>query len=624
MVRKEESRANADPKAYNRRLVLWTALGYGYLFGILFLALFLMGLTVYLAIQSRSAGYLSFKVVAFLGVVVFFILRSLWVRIDMPDGVELRESEYPRLFQEVNSIANRLGAPVPDKIIVDHELNAAAAQIPRLGVFGAYRNVLVLGLPLMATLDPDELRSVVAHEFGHFSGEHGKLGVWVYRSNETWQQLHESLNRHGGYGVMLFRWFFNWYSPRYAATTFASRRAHEYEADQTAARVATPQIAGRTLAKLEYLEALLDEKFFEETAVRGRNEPQMPRDLFLPLTTVRHEPYNKERAIQRIRAGLRDVTGYGDTHPALSDRLRALGVLPEKPDDAWFEAIVLPPERTAAEEFLGERFSSLCLQLGDWAVEHGSERWQQRQKEAEAAAARAAEIAGKAAEGELSPGERVEWALTTYRSKGFEPAEPLMQACVDDGIADATLLYYLGFECVKRDREEGVVLLQRSSELDPEFAPAAQVQLAGFYRLRGQEEKLQEVRERSIEAHTLLAIDEEASIRFELGDEFVPTDLPDEVLTSLRQNLSGVKGLAQAFVARKVLPTGRTANVVIVVPVVSTFSLSTDLNGLSERVVKVCEDVEARVVVFAPESWKPWIKRMKQVPNSDLYSAPKK
>ena len=69
---------------------------------------------------------------------------------------------------------------------VDQALNASATEMRGLlGLMGT-RRVLTPGV-LLLLMTKDELLAVVAHEFGHFSRRHGRLGQWFYRP--TWLVL---------------------------------------------------------------------------------------------------------------------------------------------------------------------------------------------------------------------------------------------------------------------------------------------------------------------------------------------------------------------------------------------------------------------------------------------------
>lgn len=79
------------------------------------------------------------------------------------DGVRLDPAQAPQLFALVQRVATAVGAPMPQALIVRYDLNAFTTTV------GLRRTrVLGLGLPLWATLEPQERVALLGHELGHF------------------------------------------------------------------------------------------------------------------------------------------------------------------------------------------------------------------------------------------------------------------------------------------------------------------------------------------------------------------------------------------------------------------------------------------------------------------------
>jgi Zn-dependent protease with chaperone function len=100
----------------------------------------------------------------------------------------LERAEQPQLFAYVEQLADLIGAPKPQQIRVNLEVNASA------GLTRGWRSLLsgdltlTLGLPLVAGLDLRQLTAVIAHELGHFSQAAGMRSTFVIRSLEAWFQ----------------------------------------------------------------------------------------------------------------------------------------------------------------------------------------------------------------------------------------------------------------------------------------------------------------------------------------------------------------------------------------------------------------------------------------------------
>jgi Zn-dependent protease with chaperone function len=152
---------------------------------------------------------------------------------------------------------------------------------PRLGIFGWQVNYLLVGLPLMQGLSPEQFEGVLAHELGHLRGGHGRFGGWIYRVNATWMQLLEQLGTEGVTGALL-RSFFKWYAPFFHAYSFALRRQDEYEADSCAARLVGSSKYADALCLLPAHGHFVETQYWKGVFDKHRHHPE-PTDT--PLST---------------------------------------------------------------------------------------------------------------------------------------------------------------------------------------------------------------------------------------------------------------------------------------------------------------------------------------------------
>ena len=96
---------------------------------------------------------------------VAFLLRPRLGRVSdlAGQGVVLEPAQAPQLFGLVERVATAVGAPAPQVVMAGYELNAFTTAV------GVRRTrVLCIGLPLWATLEPQERVALLGHELGHF------------------------------------------------------------------------------------------------------------------------------------------------------------------------------------------------------------------------------------------------------------------------------------------------------------------------------------------------------------------------------------------------------------------------------------------------------------------------
>ncbi len=620
MVQKEERHASRDPKGYRLRVYGLVALAYGYIFGVLLAALALLVGVIYSMVEVSHGNSFLIRPLIFLLLFVVAVFRSLWVRMKPPDGLVVRRGDFDRLYREVDGIADRLKAPRPDEIRIDVRANAAASQVPRLGLFGFYRNTLLLGLPLMLSLSPDEMRSVIAHEFGHFSGAHGKFGAWAYRVDATWEQLAAQFAGGAARGAWLFAWFVHWFQPRFSATTFVLRRANEYEADRAAAEVAGAANAARALMRLSYIAPALQSGFWAGLNEQAKDVPAPPANLLVGMPdAVRQLPPPSEMR-RHLEGRLTAKTSYDDTHPSLSERLEALSNKPASLDDG-VAVLSEPIGENAAQAFFGTTLARLIDRLSEKFSETTRVQWQKRHAEY-AKYREGFERLSKASEtSPLTESESVDIAYFRYKLEGANVAEPIFSKLVDSYPDNATARLWLGQILVERDDPAAEEHLRKAMERNPKFTQSALNGLAKLHQSLGEHEKLLDLREEAHHRMTERNLVQSVARSVELGDHFVHHDLSAERLGALLKGLATVPELDAGYLVTRVLPNGEQRPTLIVFHRKKAIEKGDEPAKLVQRVLKVADLPSG--IVLSPRERKPWTKRLDEVPGSLIYRAGK-
>ncbi|GHJ45134.1 hypothetical protein Cs7R123_24760 [Catellatospora sp. TT07R-123] len=88
------------------------------------------------------------------------------------DTYPLSAAKQPELFALIARTAAEVGTPLPDHVALAEQWNAWTAQV---GL--RRRRVLVLGIPLLVALDPQQTVALVAHELSHFSNADIRRGL---------------------------------------------------------------------------------------------------------------------------------------------------------------------------------------------------------------------------------------------------------------------------------------------------------------------------------------------------------------------------------------------------------------------------------------------------------------
>lgn len=348
-VQRLETLAAAAPRAYLIRVLLLAFAGYGFLIGLLLLLLAApLAIAWRVLVQGVRFEPQLAIVLLIAGAGIAALVRALWVRFEVPDGRLLAPDEAPALQAEVERLRQATGAPPLAGIVIDTQLNAAAASLPRLLGLAGHRHYLVLGLPLLQLLDRDEAAAVIAHEFGHFGEQHGRLSGWLYRVRFTWYRAVDGLARSGFLLSMPIARFYAWYAPLFDAWSFVLARAHEFRADATAARVVSRDAMASALLRIEHGSGRLQSTLWPRVLARARVQSHPPAQLLAPLIDgLRAAPQPDPARLLAIAD--RDVDPY-DTHPVLARRLDALGAsavlrTPGAPASVWLGDALAAIER---------------------------------------------------------------------------------------------------------------------------------------------------------------------------------------------------------------------------------------------------------------------------------------
>jgi heat shock protein HtpX len=247
------------------------------------------------------------------------ILWALIPRIDKFEapGPRLTPANAPQLFTMIHDVAKATSQPRPEDVYLLADVNAFVTH--RGGLMGiGSRRVMGVGLPLIKGLSPAELKSVIAHEFGHYVSGDVALGPWIYKTRAT---IGRTL--HGLGGNWLLTHVFNWYARMFMRMTTQISREQEFAADATAARVAGTAPAISALKRVEVIAPAFSTYMDNEVLpVLGAG--------FLPPVSEGFERYmNDPDTHQAFQEYAKEVAlgaeaGEFDTHPPTAERVAAL------------------------------------------------------------------------------------------------------------------------------------------------------------------------------------------------------------------------------------------------------------------------------------------------------------
>jgi Zn-dependent protease with chaperone function len=308
------------------RLTVAKGTAYAISAGVYLVALGLIAAGVFLALAVR--GLLGI----FCGVALVLIGVLMRPRFGKAptDGVVSR-GEAPTLYELTDEIAQGLGTPRIDILVVDGDYNASWS------IEGLRRKrVLTLGLPLLTALDPQERVALIAHELAHARNGDSTRGLLVGGALNAIAEVYAALVRgadslsHSDWAILewvsrsllwlLSRPVLALYYVLWILLLRDSQRA-EYLADALAAQVAGTQ------AQISSQEKLLLESVFETTALRVARSQE--GDLFAEFRAAIDGVPPRERERRRRLSRLEGVH-LSATHPPTARRLELIESRPNE------------------------------------------------------------------------------------------------------------------------------------------------------------------------------------------------------------------------------------------------------------------------------------------------------
>lgn len=548
-----EAYAEASPAAYHARLALLGLLGYGFLFLVLAMVAGSLALLIYAGSSVHGLGWIVGKLAWAILIVAVIVVRSMWVRIPEPEGIEITRREAPRLFEMLDAVRVGLRAPRADRVLIDTRFNASIVQVPRLGVFGWPRNRLILGLPLMMGLGPEALRAVVAHEFGHLSGNHGAFGAWIYRIRATWERVLAGLEQQEAHFDFGLRSFFRWYVPYFDTHSFVLARAQEYVADACAAEVTSRRAACETLVGIEVLASYMEHSVWPALLGRAADEPEPPRDAFHDVRAALEKGPPAVSASRSLASALRRPTGHEDTHPSLADRLRALdpeGLSdPRSIETAWRAEEILP-QVSSAEHFLEGSLDRLLERMDlDW---HRASRegWQHQHRVIQTLRADLAELDRAATERELTQEEFWNRVQATQELRGPEDGVAVLRAYTTAYPRHGPGRFMLGRLLLHMGAEGGRAEIEAAMDLDPELVPSGVAVVEQYLHSHGRDAEAKSWLEHARSYAQAIEAARREREELHADDCLLPHGLSSDTLRALGE-LFAVLPLRRVLLARK-------------------------------------------------------------------------
>lgn len=213
---------------------------------------------------DTRAIMLGIMLIIFCGICVGAVLKPLFDLMEPRKikGKEIFRKDYPELFDLIDEVVSKADSKSPKHVYVSEECNAYVFYSSLLGYISPKHQNLTIGLPLLLSLNKSELKSVLSHEFGHFTQKSVAMNrianlseyicVCIARSQEEMEDADpESLRFSARYFANLVNRIMYKQYAKVAPMNGILSRAQEFDADKYAKEIAGTDACLSALIKIE-------------------------------------------------------------------------------------------------------------------------------------------------------------------------------------------------------------------------------------------------------------------------------------------------------------------------------------------------------------------------------------
>ena len=617
LITRLEQQSRNQPQQYLLAALAVALLGFGVLgIAILFAlapAALFAGLAFAVVVSGGKAAILLLK----LGKLLYILILPAWVmikssfqmlfaRFPRPEGRELTREEAPRLFARIEELRQRMNGPRIHHVLLTDELNAAIVQHPRFGLFGWEENYLILGIQLLQVMSEEEALSVVAHEYGHLSGHHSRLGGFIYRFRSAWGRMQTLSEQWTDWGSRLIARLFQWYAPYFNAYTFVLARQNEYQADRTAAEIAGMQNAANALLRLSLTVQFKNEIFWPAIDRMVAEQPQPPDNRSHYWVKTIDEQLDEATRLRYLEIAREERTDHFDTHPSLNDRLQAIGAV----TDETAVRKLLPPAQSAAQIWLDASLPAILQEFDHSWRDYAAEPWQQEHR-------KIAEWRERLIQLQVleSPSTDERWEEIKIIRELTPEADllPKLNELLQQEPNHASARYMRGTTLLDRGDEAGIADLEHVMQQDPDaILPACET--AWRFYLERDEARAEQYRQRWLERS-----DYEESVKNEFKSlpadaTLAAHDLDEDTVEQIRRIVrTHAKQVRRAYLLRRILKSDSTQHDYVLAIETSRLTLGEKGPKIVKLLAKQGFPFKAFIVHLGTDPYKRFRKTIKKL-----------
>lgn len=360
-------------------------------FILILISLFLIFLLGYGAINLVMLYANYFTVVIALGlvsigfIVFYFLIKFIFIKNNYSSRhlIEVDRSLQPELFAIIDEIVAETKVQKPGKVFLSSEVNASVSYNSLFwSMFLPVKKNLTIGMGLINSTTVGELKSVLAHEFGHFSQRSMKIGGYVSQAEKIIfdtvynnRDFENSIKHGSGHWafqftgwvsvgfISVFQYILKIFSDFLFKNNASLRREMEFHADAVATYVTNPKEQASSLLRMDLSNAAFNSSFMFYV---DSEEKYLPENLFKNQTYLmkilsqrNNHPY--ENNLPKV--DLEDTTHYNKTKIEIEDQWSFHPETDKRIEAIWKNKTKNAPENNELAKNIIRGFDEVCKAL---------------------------------------------------------------------------------------------------------------------------------------------------------------------------------------------------------------------------------------------------------------------
>lgn len=325
------------------------------------------------------------------------LVKGMFVRVGNEEvGIRLNRIDHDEVFRLTDRVALDIGAPVIERIYLTPGTEMAVREEAAIWMPpGLGRRTLMMGMALLDRITPEQLQSVLAHEYGHFSSRDTFFSRFVGRVHTGFVSLIVAMRLEGWHAYNPIYWLFFGYGYLFFWVAAGHSRLREFYADRFAVELYGRETFEQSMIG-GYVEGMFVEQVWFPRLANLATSGGLPANMYHRIGVSRMTLHAKAGTdgLLGILAGMYEIKpSKFDSHPTIVQRLAMQGVnggdsqipsptrvstmpLEEEEQTSQKLAILRAGPPSAAERLFGSSLSQIQTRLT--TVFQAEVRWHQQ------------------------------------------------------------------------------------------------------------------------------------------------------------------------------------------------------------------------------------------------------